>query len=151
MKSLKILGVLLCVATLSACAVTPKHNVEQNIVASSLDPNLVFERITIADRQGATTWDVTQENGKVVKAVKTNEASTAEQDMALTIVGAVAAPLANGLVAHSLKNRSSDCGSGGCGGGQQLTQVQVGVDSQSTSTSGSSRSGGCASCALLDE
>ena len=149
MKSLKILGVLVCVMTLSACAVSPRHSIEQAVAVSSLDPNLVFERITIADRQGATTWDVTQENGKVVKAAKTNEASTAEQDMALTFVGAVAAPLANGIVAHSLKNRSSDCGSDGCGGGgQQVVQVQV--DSQSASTAGTSRTGGCATCGLVD-
>jgi hypothetical protein len=149
MKSLKILGVLLCVATLSACAVSPRHSIEQSIAVSSLDPNLVFERITIADRQGATTWDVTQENGKVVRAVKTNEASTAEQDMALTVVGSVAAPLANGIVAHSLKNRSSNCGSDGCGGGSQQV-VQVQVDSNAASTSGSSQSGGCTTCGLVD-
>jgi len=144
-NALKAIGILLCVATLSACAVSPTA-VEQTVVTSMLDPTLVFERTTIADKQGTTTWDITQVNKETVKAVKHNKASTAEQDNLQTFIGTATAPLMNGVVAHSLKNRSSDCGSNGCGGGgQQVMQLQV-----ETNAGSSSQSGGCTTCALLD-
>lgn len=149
--ALKVMGALVCVVGLSACAVSPKYNVEQTVVKSKLDPTLVFERTTISDRQGTTTWDVTQVDGRVEKAVKTNEGSTAEQDMALTVTGAATGPLVNGLVAHSLLSRSPGCEGSSCGGGtgsQQVVQVQV--DSNSNSAAESSGASGCSTCALLE-
>jgi hypothetical protein len=147
-NALKVLGALLCTVGLSACAMSPEYNVEQTVVESRLDPTLVFERTTISDNQGTTTWDVTQQGGVVKTAVKHNKASNAEQDMALTVTGAVAGPLTNGLVAHSLLDRQSDCSGGGCSGGSAgQQQVQVQVNTQSASTS---EAGGCSTCALLE-
>jgi hypothetical protein len=150
-NALKVLGALACAVGLSACAATPKYNVEQTSVESGLDSTLVFERTTISDKQGVTTWDVTQVDGEIVKAVKTNEGSTSEQDTALTFIGAATAPLINGAVAHSLRIGADDCGSN-CGGGgtgsQQVVQVQV--ESNSDSAAQSSGAGGCSTCALLE-
>jgi hypothetical protein len=143
---LKIGALLALVLTVSACAVSPGKPIERTQACSTLDPALCGERVTIADKQGVSTLKVVRKHNVTLDATWVDESSTAEQDMALTVVGAVAGPLTNGIVAHSLKNRSSDCGDGGCGGGQQVVQVQV--DTSSVSTSGTSQSGsGCTTCA----
>lgn len=143
-NALKAVGVLVCVVTLSACAVSPTP-IERTRAEFELAPGVHAERVTLADKNGTTTYDVVDTGGEI-KLYRHNKASTAQQDMARTIAGAVSAPIANGIVAHSLKNRSSDCGSGGCGGGQQVMQLQV----QTSSGSVSEAAAGCPTCALFE-
>lgn len=144
-KTLKVVGILLLIGTLSACAASPT-SVEHTTTESKLYPGLQVERITLSDEQGTTTYDISQADNQTAEYTRHNKASTAQQDNLQTFIGTATAPLINVLGAHSLKNRSDNCGSNGCGGGgQQLMQVQVRSDS--ASTAGTS---GCTTCALLD-
>jgi len=147
MKQFKVIGVLLLVGTLSACAATPTA-VERTITESELYPGLKLERITMSDEQGTTTYDISVPENQPAEYARHNKASTAQQDNLQTFIGTATAPVVNVLGAHTLKNRSDSCGSGGCGsgGGQQFMQVQV--ESSSGSTSGTS---GCATCGLVKD
>jgi hypothetical protein len=149
LKVLKVLGVLLCAAALSACAASPQQAIEQTIVQSQLDPSVFLERMTASDDQGTSSVLLTMKDGKIVDLTQVNEASTSEQDNLQTFIGTATAPLINVGGALLLQENAPDCGGDGCGGGgQQVMQLQL--ETNSTSTAGSSQSGGCTTCALLD-
>lgn len=135
---LKIMALLALALTVSACAVSPGKPVERTGGCSKLDPALCGERVTLADKQGTSTLKVVRKNGMTLDASWVDKPSTAEQDMALTAIGAATGPLINGVTANMIANKNN-CGDGGCGGSQQ-TVVQV-----DTSSASSSQSGGCAS------
>jgi len=143
--SVKILTSLAFAATLAACAASPEKSFESTYGQSRIDPSLVIERNTLSDKQGVSTLKVVQKNGVTIKADWVDESSTSEQDTMLTMIGAATGPLINGVMAHSLQSRAKNCGNGNnCGGGgQQVVQVQV--DSNSSSSAGTSQAG-CATC-----
>lgn len=143
---LKVVALLALVLTVSACAVSPGEKIERTGGCSRLDPALCGERLTISDKQGVSTLKVVRKNNVTLDASWVDKSSTAEQDMAMTVVGAVAPPLINGvsgaIITNMNKCRGDNCG----GGGTQVTQVQVDTNSSSSSQSG----GGCATCRLQD-
>lgn len=134
---LKFAALLTLALTVSACAVGPGKSVERTFGCSQLDPALCGERVTLADKQGVSTLKVVRKHDVTLDAAWVDESSTAEQDMALTVIGAATGPLINGITANVLSNRAGDCGDS-CGGGSQVVQVQVDTNSSSTSQSGSS-------------
>ncbi len=140
MKFFKLMALLLLPVFLAAC--TGKPEVTKVRGCSSTNPALCAERVTLKDKEGVSTHVYEEANNVVVNVQKINEATSSEHEMALTFVGAVAAPLANGVVAGVLRATAPDCGNNCPGSAPQVVVNTVATSgSTSTSTSGNQCAG----------